>query len=83
MNTIIVFWIAFIATFLIVYSIDFYVTDHRRTTINVKESLMWTGLWISIALLFGLAIFLFFPQTKLIPEKVTVDIAHNDNIDQS
>ena len=24
---------------------------------------MWTGLWILIALLFGLAIFLFFPQT--------------------
>lgn len=63
MNTIIIFWIAFIATFFIVYSIDFNVTEHRRTTINIKESFMWTGLWIFIALLFGLAIFLFFPQT--------------------
>lgn len=63
MSTIIIYWIAFIATFFIVYSIDFYVTEHRRTTINIKESFMWTGLWIFIALLFGLAIFLFFPQT--------------------
>lgn len=63
MSTIIIFWIAFIETFFIVYSIDFYVTEHRRTTINIKESFMWTGLWIFIALLFGLAIFLFFPQT--------------------
>lgn len=44
MSTIIIFWIAFIATFFIVYSIDFYVTEHRRTTINIKESFMWTGL---------------------------------------
>lgn len=63
MSTIIIFWIAFVATFFIVYAIDFYVTDHRRTTINVKESLMWTALWILIALLFGLAILLFYPQT--------------------
>lgn len=63
MSTIIIFWIVFLVTFLIVYAIDFYVTNHRRATINVKESIMWTGLWILIALLFGLAIFLFFPQT--------------------
>lgn len=62
MSTITIFWVAFVVTFLIVYAIDFYVTDHRRSNINVKESLMWTGLWILIALLFGLAVFLFFPQ---------------------
>lgn len=63
MSTITIFWIAFVAIFLLVYAIDFYVTDHRKGTINVKESLMWTGLWILIALSFGLAIFLFFPQS--------------------
>ena len=62
MRTITMFWVAFVVTFLIVYAIDFYVTNHRRSNINVKESLMWTGLWILIALLFGLAVFLFFPQ---------------------
>lgn len=63
MSTMTIFWIAFIAIFLLVYAIDLYVTDHRKGTISVKQSLMWTGLWISIALLFGLVIFLFFPQS--------------------
>ena len=70
MSTIIIFWIAFISTFFIVYTIDFYVTKHRKTTINVKESLMWTGLWIFIALTFGLAIFLFYPQTPGSTERI-------------
>jgi tellurite resistance protein TerC len=55
-------WIAFIAIFIIAYTIDLYVTDHRKGGISVKTSLRWTGVWISIALLFGLAIFFFFPQ---------------------
>lgn len=55
-------WIAFIVIFLIVYFIDMYATGHRHGEISVKTSLRWTGLWISIALLFGIAIWLFFPQ---------------------
>jgi tellurite resistance protein TerC len=41
-----------------------YVTDHRKGELSVKTSLRWTALWISIALLFGLAIYLFFPQNS-------------------
>lgn len=55
-------WIAFIVIFLIVYVIDMYATGHRHGEMSIKTSLLWTSLWISIALLFGLAIFLFFPQ---------------------
>lgn len=55
-------WIAFIVIFLIVYFIDMYATGHRHGEISVKTSLRWTGLWISIALLFGIAIFFFFPD---------------------
>ena len=75
MSTITIFWIAFVATFLLVYAIDFYVTDHRKGTINVKESLMWTGLWILIALSFGLAIFLFFPQSPDSPVRTATVMA--------
>ena len=39
-----------------------YVTDHRKGTVSVKASLGWTGIWISIALLFGASLFFFFPQ---------------------
>ncbi|MDR2823959.1 MAG: TerC/Alx family metal homeostasis membrane protein [Prevotellaceae bacterium] len=55
-------WIAFIAIFVIVYSIDLYVTDHRKGTVSVKTSLRWTGAWISIALIFGVLLYFFFPQ---------------------
>ncbi len=62
MDTILVFWIAFIALFLLVFFIDLYVTGKRHNLLTVKTALRWTTLWISVALLFGLAIFLWFPQ---------------------
>jgi tellurite resistance protein TerC len=55
-------WIAFIAIFIVVYFVDMFVTGHRKGEISVKTSLRWTGVWISVALLFGLAIYFFFPQ---------------------
>lgn len=57
-----IFWLAFIVLFFIVFFIDMYATNHRKGTLSVKTSLKWTGLWITIALLFGAAIYLFFPQ---------------------
>jgi len=55
-------WVSFIALFFIVYSIDLYVTSHRKGEETVKTALKWTGVWISVALVFGAAIYLFFPQ---------------------
>jgi len=62
MSSIIFWWIAFIAIFIIVYFVDMSVTGHRKGEISVKTSLCWIGVWISIALLFGIAIYFFFPQ---------------------
>lgn len=62
MDTITIFWVAFVALFLIVFTIDMYATSHMHGKMSVKTALRWTGLWISIALLFGAAIFFFFPQ---------------------
>jgi tellurite resistance protein TerC len=62
MKPITIFWAAFIVLFFIVFFIDMYATNHRKQSISVKSSLRWTALWISIALLFGVAIYLFFPQ---------------------
>ncbi|MDR0829888.1 MAG: TerC/Alx family metal homeostasis membrane protein [Prevotellaceae bacterium] len=62
MNPITYWWIAFIVIFIAVYFVDMFVTGHRKGEITVKTSLGWTGVWISIALLFGLAIYFFFPQ---------------------
>lgn len=62
MNPLTLFWLAFILIFFVVFIIDMYATDHRKGEISVKTSLRWTALWISIALLFGVAIYFFFPQ---------------------
>jgi tellurite resistance protein TerC len=67
-------WIAFIAIFIVVYFIDMYVTDHRKGEISVKTSLRWTGVWISIALFFGLAIYLFFPQNQGVEVKTSYEM---------
>ncbi len=62
MNTINIFWLVFVLLFFIVFWIDMYATSHRTKSISVKTSLRWTALWIAVALLFGLAIYGFFPQ---------------------
>ena len=62
MSTHVLFWLSFIVIYLIVFFIDMYATTHRKGGISVKIALRWTGLWLSIALLYGLAIFLFYPQ---------------------
>ena len=64
MNAITLYWAIFITTFIVVFFIDLYVTDHRKGTVSVKTALRWTGVWISIALLFGASLFFFFPQNE-------------------
>lgn len=56
------FWFGFIALFIIVFSTDMYVTDHRKGRIKVKTALTWTSVWIFTALLFGTAIYFLFPE---------------------
>jgi len=56
----IIFIIAFIAIFLT----DMYVTDHRKGKISVKTALIWSGVWVTSALLFGLLIYLSLPDGK-------------------
>jgi len=63
------YWLVFIAIFLIVYSIDLYVTEHRKETISIKSSLGWTAIWISVAMLFGISLYFFFPQNPDSPVK--------------
>jgi len=59
-----VFWASFIVLYIVVFAIDMYVTGHRNGQMSVKTALRWTGLWISLALVYGLAILFFFPQNE-------------------
>ncbi len=62
MAPITMFWLSFVVLFLVVVTIDLYVTDHRKGEMKIKTALRWTSLWISLALLYGVAIYFFFPQ---------------------
>ncbi len=55
-------WAAFIVIFVVVYAIDLFVTNRKDEEPTVKSSLKWAGTWMGIALLFGAALFFFFPQ---------------------
>ena len=62
LSTHLIFWLSFIVLYIIVFSIDMYAAGHQKGTMSVKTALKWTGLWISLAILYGLAILFFFPQ---------------------
>jgi tellurite resistance protein TerC len=56
------FWFIFSAVIAVMFFIDLYVTEHRHGKITLKASLIWSGVWITIALLFNL--FLYFYLTN-------------------
>lgn len=72
MTTEMIFWAAFLLVFFIVFTVDMFVTDHRKGSISIRQSLGWTAVWISVALLYGLAIYLFYPGGN---EKATAFVA--------
>jgi len=62
------FWIIFAIVATIIIIIDLYLTDHRKGKVGLKRSLIWSGVWISTALLFNLFIYLYLedgPQKAL------------------
>ena len=54
-----IFWLIFSAMIIVMFYIDLYVTSHRKGKIGLKTSLIWSGVWITTALLFNLLILLF------------------------
>lgn len=59
------FWLAFGFIFITVFSIDMIVTNHRNGRIKIKTALIWTAIWISTALLYGVSIYFLFPDGKI------------------
>ncbi len=50
------FWIVFVIIAAIIIVVDLYVTEHRQDKIGLKKSIIWSGVWITTALLFDLLI---------------------------
>lgn len=56
------YWIVFAIMISIMLAIDLWVTDHRHGKIGIKSALIWSGIWIGVALLFNLSIYFKFPH---------------------
>ena len=56
------FWAAFVALYLVVFVVDMWFTTHRSTGIGTRSALRWTALWVTLALLYGVAIYFYYPQ---------------------
>ena len=54
----------FAALFVVAFVFDMYMTNRRKGGMDIKTSLRWTALWISLALAFGISIYFFFPQNQ-------------------
>jgi len=57
-----ILWVIFVILFLLVFVTDFYVTDHRKGQIRIRTALIWSAIWVSIALLFGVIIYFIHPN---------------------
>lgn len=61
MHSITFLWILFWVLFVAVSAVDLFGVTHRKTSIDVKVALRWTGLWVSIALGFGVVTWFLHP----------------------
>ncbi len=58
------FWVIFAVVVAIMFYIDLYATSHRTGKIRIKSSLIWSGVWITAALVFNLLIYIFLEDGK-------------------
>jgi tellurite resistance protein TerC len=56
MDSVTLLWIGFGAIFVIVSALDLFVITHRHSPVGIASALRWTGLWVGVALAFGLAV---------------------------
>lgn len=52
-------WILFNAFILAMLIVDLKVFNRKPHEVNIKESLIWTGVWITMAVIFGIGIYFF------------------------
>lgn len=69
------FWIAFVVIYFVVFFIDMYATGRRGAVPSTKAALGWTAVWIGVALLYGLAIYFFYPQNPGSPARTSSSMA--------
>jgi tellurite resistance protein TerC len=64
MGVSIYFWIGFIAFIFMMLALDLGVLNRKEHKVPVKEALLWSGAWITLALFFNLFVFFEFGKIK-------------------
>lgn len=62
MTTQLWYWIIFTVVVSIMLIIDLWFTDHRKTKLGIKRALLWSAIWIGVALLYNISIYFKFPN---------------------
>jgi tellurite resistance protein TerC len=64
MENSILFWIVFNAVIFSMLALDLTVINKKAHTIALKEALIWSGVWIALALIFNIFVLIEFGKTK-------------------
>lgn len=59
METALIDWIAFLVFLIIMLALDLGIFNRKAHEVNYKEALVWSGIWISLAILFNIGVFKF------------------------
>ena len=62
MEPVVLLWVIFGVTVVLVCALDLFVITHRHSAIGVASALRWTGLWIAVALFFGALVYILHPK---------------------
>jgi len=57
-------WIAFLVFLVIMLALDLGIFNRKSHDINYKEALLWSGIWVSLAVLFNIGVFHFAGHEK-------------------
>jgi tellurite resistance protein TerC len=61
-----ILWISFNAFVLLMLAVDLGIFHRKSHEVTIKEALSWTGVWITLAMLFNIFIYYYFEKDKAI-----------------
>lgn len=64
MNESLMLWVGFSAFVLIMLFLDLFVFHRKTHEVKIKEAIIWSVIWISLALVFNYGVYLWFGQEK-------------------
>lgn len=62
MDPVVLLWVIFGGTVILVSILDLLVITHRHSPVGVTSALRWTGIWVTLALGFGVAVYFLHPR---------------------